>query len=396
MLEVLGDRRMHELRTEHAEPRVELVAAAVGQHAELARARHAGRDVAGALAVAHELALQVARRSAPAIRPHARRDRHEPRDAFGMPRRERDADQAAQARADVGHRARAADAIEPRREQIGEPERRQWRGDFTRPVARPREREHRRALDELAQRRPPRIDVGRAERKRRCRDATDDHDDRRLAERRADRVADELDVAERVPLDRERRTMDDEPRGRYRGHVSVILEQGQGGVKATRRRSWCRTATMIRMAESLAHSPTLAASTGEGEPLVPGTLAGEYVVERFVGAGASGEVYAGHHPVLGKKVAIKVLRAELATSAEAVERFTREARAVNAVEHAGVVDVFAHGRLADGRLYLVMSFVAGTTLRAKLVETGAMPVDEAIALLEPIADALDAAHAKGI
>ncbi len=148
----------------------------------------------------------------------------------------------------------------------------------------------------------------------------------------------------------------------------------------------------------LAHSPTLAASPVDrvDDALPPGAYAGEYVVERFVGAGAMGEVYAGAHPVLGKKVAIKVLRRELLTSSEAVERFLREARAVNAVEHAGVVDVFAHGRLDDGRLYLVMSFVAGVTLRAKLIETGPLSVDEAIALLEPIADALDAAHAKGI
>ena len=69
MIEVRGDRRVLELGREHAEPRVELVAAAVRQHAELARARHAGRDVAGALAVAHELALQVARRGAPAVGP---------------------------------------------------------------------------------------------------------------------------------------------------------------------------------------------------------------------------------------------------------------------------------------------------------------------------------------
>ncbi|HEY1547140.1 MAG TPA: serine/threonine-protein kinase [Kofleriaceae bacterium] len=150
----------------------------------------------------------------------------------------------------------------------------------------------------------------------------------------------------------------------------------------------------------LAHSPTLAAVAGDrvDDALPPGTLAGEYVVERFLGAGAMGEVYAGAHPVLGKKVAIKVLRRELLTSSEAIERFLREARAVNAVEHAGVVDVFAHGRLADGdgRLYLVMSFVAGVTLRAKLIETGALPIAEALELLEPIADALDAAHAKGI
>ena len=152
---------------------------------------------------------------------------------------------------------------------------------------------------------------------------------------------------------------------------------------------------MIRMAESLAHSPTLAASPAEREPLVPGTHAGEYIVDKLVGAGAMGEVYAGRHPVLGKKVAIKVLHGELGTSAEAVERFLREARAVNAVEHAGVVDVFAHGRLEDGRLYLVMSFVAGVTLRAK-VTTGALPLADAIALLAPIADALDAAHAAGV
>ena len=78
-----------------------------------------------------------------------------------------------------------------------------------------------------------------------------------------------------------------------------------------------------------------------------------------------GEVYAGHHPVIGKKVAIKVLRKELASSEEAAERFTREARAVNQVDHPNVIDVFAYGRLDDGRLYLVMDLVAGETLRAR-------------------------------
>ena len=67
VIEVRGDRRMLEARREHAEPRVELVAAAIRQHAELARAHHAGGDIAGALAVAHELALEVARRGAPAV-----------------------------------------------------------------------------------------------------------------------------------------------------------------------------------------------------------------------------------------------------------------------------------------------------------------------------------------
>src|SRR5688500_19932991 len=90
MIEVLGDRWLGETGPEHAEPRVELVAAAIRQHAELTRARHAGRDIAGALAVAHELALQMTRRRAPTIGTQSRRDRDEPRDAIGMAHRERD------------------------------------------------------------------------------------------------------------------------------------------------------------------------------------------------------------------------------------------------------------------------------------------------------------------
>jgi serine/threonine-protein kinase len=150
------------------------------------------------------------------------------------------------------------------------------------------------------------------------------------------------------------------------------------------------------MAESpLAHSPTLAAAPpGENASprLAAGTAVGEYLVDRFLGAGAMGEVYAGHHPVIGKKVAIKVL---LATSEEAAERFTREARAVNQVDHPNVIDVFAYGRLDDGRLYLVMDLAPGKSLRARLAD-GALPAADALAILEPIAEALDAAHERGV
>jgi tRNA A-37 threonylcarbamoyl transferase component Bud32 len=153
------------------------------------------------------------------------------------------------------------------------------------------------------------------------------------------------------------------------------------------------------MADSspLAHSPTLAAvpASGATEQLPAGAKVGDYVVERFIGAGAMGEVYAGKHPVIGKRVAIKVLRHELAASPEAAERFIREARAVNQVDHDNVVDVFAFGRLDDGRLYLVMDLVEGRSLRAHLVD-GPLPIDRALAILETIADALDAAHAKGV
>ncbi|HUS29003.1 MAG TPA: serine/threonine-protein kinase [Kofleriaceae bacterium] len=153
------------------------------------------------------------------------------------------------------------------------------------------------------------------------------------------------------------------------------------------------------MADSspLAHSPTLSAAEPHGgtEQLVAGTKVGDYVVDRFIGSGAMGEVYAGKHPVIGKRVAIKVLRHELAASAEAAERFIREARAVNQVDHDNVIDVFAFGRLDDGRLYLVMDLVEGRSLRAHLVD-GPLPIDQALDILDTIADALDAAHDKGV
>ncbi|MBP6842583.1 MAG: serine/threonine protein kinase [Kofleriaceae bacterium] len=134
---------------------------------------------------------------------------------------------------------------------------------------------------------------------------------------------------------------------------------------------------------------------GADAPLAAGTRAGDYVIERPIGVGGMGEVYAGHHPVIGKKVAIKVLRRELAARPEAAERFMREARAVNQIDHANVVDVFALGRLDDGRLYLVMDLLDGEALRA-VVARGAVAPPRALAILGQVAAALDAAHAKGV
>jgi serine/threonine protein kinase len=159
------------------------------------------------------------------------------------------------------------------------------------------------------------------------------------------------------------------------------------------------------MAESspLAHSPTLVQGTGrdggapsgDADELDAGASVGEYVVEKFLGAGAMGEVYAGVQPVIGKKVAIKVLKREVAATPDGAERFKREARAVNQIDHPNVIDVFSFGRLDDGRLYLVMDLVEGRSLR-KAITAGAMPLVLALDILEQIADALDSAHAKGV
>jgi len=143
------------------------------------------------------------------------------------------------------------------------------------------------------------------------------------------------------------------------------------------------------------HAARVAAPPDDRDTLAAGHAAGEYVVDHRLGGGAMGDVYAGHHPVIGKKVAIKVLKRELAGRADAAERFLREARAVNQIDHPNVVDVFALGRLDDGRLYLVMDLLDGDSLRARLAN-GALAPEVALVILGQVAAAVDAAHARGV
>src|SRR5439155_19809512 len=91
----------------------------------------------------------------------------------------------------------------------------------------------------------------------------------------------------------------------------------------------------------------------------------------------------------------RVLRPDLAASEDGARRFIREAQAASQVDHPNVVDVFAFGRLADGRLYLAMDLVDGQTLRAAIAD-GPLPLGRALDVVAAIADALDAAHARGV
>src|SRR5687767_10587578 len=85
------------------------------------------------------------------------------------------------------------------------------------------------------------------------------------------------------------------------------------------------------------------ASVGHGAELQPGTVVGDYQIERRLGHGGMGTVYAAIHPLIEKRVAIKVLRPELSENDEAVARFVQEARAVNRISHPSIVDVFGYG-----------------------------------------------------
>jgi serine/threonine-protein kinase len=129
--------------------------------------------------------------------------------------------------------------------------------------------------------------------------------------------------------------------------------------------------------------------------LQPGTWVGEYKIESKLGQGGMASVYAGTQPVIGKKVAVKVMSRQLCLDPVQVERFVQEARAVNQIGHPNIVDVFAFGALPDGRSYFVMEWLQGETLAARL-RRGWLTIPEAVALMFQICDGLAAAHDKGI
>src|SRR5438477_451523 len=83
--------------------------------------------------------------------------------------------------------------------------------------------------------------------------------------------------------------------------------------------------------------------------IAAGTQIGGYRIDEPIGKGATGIVYSATHPMIGKRVAIKVLRRELCDDPTSVERFVMEARAVNAIGHPNIVDIFDLGALPDGR-----------------------------------------------
>ncbi len=131
------------------------------------------------------------------------------------------------------------------------------------------------------------------------------------------------------------------------------------------------------------------------EDLRAGTMIGEYCVEGKLGEGGMATVFSATHPLIGKKVAIKVISRRLCADLHAVERFINEARTVNQIGHPNLVDIFAFGVLPDGRAYLVMECLQGETLSERLAR-GRMPVPRALDVLTQIVDALEAAHEKGV
>ena len=125
-----------------------------------------------------------------------------------------------------------------------------------------------------------------------------------------------------------------------------------------------------------------------------GTQLAGYRIEGVVGRGGMGVVYRATELALDRPVALKLIAPELAGDDSFRERFLHESRAAASIDHAGILPVYAAGE-ADGELYLATRFVAGTDLRA-LLDGGVLPPERAIGLVGQVADALDAAHERGL
>ncbi len=121
-----------------------------------------------------------------------------------------------------------------------------------------------------------------------------------------------------------------------------------------------------------------------------------YEIRSLLGEGGMGAVYLAEHPMIGRKVAIKILKRELAEDPVLVQRFFNEARAANAIGHPNIIDIIDVGQIEGGLPYLIMEFLDGESLAEFLRRKGRLPAALAVDLVAQAASALAAAHDKGI
>jgi GAF domain-containing protein/tRNA A-37 threonylcarbamoyl transferase component Bud32 len=139
----------------------------------------------------------------------------------------------------------------------------------------------------------------------------------------------------------------------------------------------------------------------DGAELIPTlpierTIAGKYRLERLIGRGGMGAVYDASDIGIGRRVAVKVLRAHVLGSENSRRRFHREARILGGLSHPAIVSVHDYGTLASGGAFLVMERVSGMTWRALLKQRGTIPPQELAVWVSQLCDALIAAHARGV
>jgi serine/threonine protein kinase len=145
--------------------------------------------------------------------------------------------------------------------------------------------------------------------------------------------------------------------------------------------------------------PHRGVGSSEGAEEPPGALVGrsigEYVVQRLIGKGGMGVVYEGESLQIGRKVAIKFLRADMARESGTSD-LLREAQVASGIRHRGIVDIFGFGHLPGFGPYIIMDYLEGESLAQVIARRAPLRPLEVIGLLIELCDALSAAHAEGV
>src|ERR687895_704638 len=121
-----------------------------------------------------------------------------------------------------------------------------------------------------------------------------------------------------------------------------------------------------------------------------------YRIVRPLGSGGMADVYLAHDDVLDRDVALKIMSGRYSTDDEFVERFRREAQSAAALSHSNIISIYDRGTSEDGTYYIAMEYLPGGTLKDRILKRGALPPQMAAEVALQIAEALQAAHKRGI
>ncbi|HUQ17689.1 MAG TPA: serine/threonine-protein kinase [Candidatus Saccharimonadales bacterium] len=155
------------------------------------------------------------------------------------------------------------------------------------------------------------------------------------------------------------------------------------------------TSAFDRKAAAIVGAPATAGIRRQTELAVDRVLDQRYRILEPIGAGGYSQVYLAQDTALGRQVAVKVLDPAAAADATLRRLFVKEARALAQLSHPNIVGVFDVGEV-DGLPFIVMEYVAGTSLKARIERTGPLPVGDAIRFTDEIAAGLTFAHSRGI
>src|ERR671935_3227441 len=129
--------------------------------------------------------------------------------------------------------------------------------------------------------------------------------------------------------------------------------------------------------------------------LATGSVFAGYRIEEVAGQGGMGRVYQATQVALERPVALKLIVPELADDPDFRARFKRESLLAASIDHPNVIPVYEAGE-AEGRLFISMRWVDGTDLRSLIANEGRLEPARAVAIVRQLADALDAAHRRGL